>query len=437
METSAAVARALSRMNPVANILDSLLNIQKNLNQMAESLEGDIRELEDKLEKLREFSAETSGLFTNSLSDMKLAMQGVAVLNITVANPDGTYSFPEGFDKSWFDKIKSKSELEKSEEKAIQASLKQFNDLYAKNPAAAIKKVKNNDRLLGYILSALDSGKLPEKAEEAILGIFIAQETWSVLPKKLASDVLNSPKFGLYLSKASYETQAAVYGALIKLSDKGWDVLAPIGNVTNILSKSSAGEKLIAGSKIAFNKFNKLKPVAEFLKKHKMATEVVSVVGDGFTVSSLAYKEYINPKSPAYGDVSKALYGGENIFFIEAGPLEGAQYGGPVGAFFGTANYFAQGGGLSDIYGVNKIPYVKDVLNWVDDKHTFLNEEDKRNWINEQYDIYEKRHEGLKNGDYSGFKIPNSEYKPGVPSHSGSSNFNPNTNNNIFPNGGN
>ncbi|MFD2387264.1 hypothetical protein [Enterococcus rivorum] len=112
VEASAVVARALSRMNPVANILDSLLNIQKNLNQMAESLEEDIRELEDKLEKLREFSAETSGLFTNSLSDMKLAMQGILVLNNTIVNKDGTYQLPVGTDIHWFKQLKQ-SELDR------------------------------------------------------------------------------------------------------------------------------------------------------------------------------------------------------------------------------------------------------------------------------------------------------------------------------------
>ncbi|MFD2386609.1 hypothetical protein [Enterococcus rivorum] len=113
VEASAAVARALSRMNPVANILDSLLNIQKNLNQMADSLEEDIRELEDKLEKLREFSAETSGLFTNSLSDMKLAMQGILVLNNTIVNKDGTYQLPVGTDIHWFKQLKKQSELDR------------------------------------------------------------------------------------------------------------------------------------------------------------------------------------------------------------------------------------------------------------------------------------------------------------------------------------
>lgn len=47
--------------------------------------------------------------------------------------------------------------------------------------------------------------------------------------------------------------------------------------------------------------------------------------------------------SPAYGDASKATYGGLNLFLIEAGVFEGTSYGGPVGAVAGTVNTIVQG----------------------------------------------------------------------------------------------
>ena len=433
VDASAEVARVASRNNPVAKILDSLLNVQRTLSRMSNTYEKDIRDLEKKLDKLQQFSSETSSLFSNSLSNMKLAMQGVTILNNTTVNSDGTYQLPQGVDSSWFNSLKDSNDIEKMEKTALEKAAKEINELYSKNPMAAIEKVKNNKRLFSYLITLIDSEKLPKGIQDAVLDIFIAQESWNKLPKDLATKILNNPKFGLYLSNKPLELQATIYGSLIKLSDKGWDVIAPLGHVTNLLSKSSTGEAIIAGTKIGFNKFKKLGKVAAFISEHKVAAEGISVAGDGFTLANLAYKEYIDPNSPAYGNLSKALYGSINIFFIESGPLEGAQYGGPVGAIFGTGNYFIQGGGLSDIYGVNKIPYVKDILNWIDDKHTFLTTEDKQKWIEEQYDIYEKRHEGLKNGDYSGFKIPNSEYNPGIPSNSGSPNSNPNITNNIFP----
>ncbi|GMC12561.1 MULTISPECIES: hypothetical protein [Enterococcus] len=83
----------------------------------------------------------------------------------------------------------------------------------------------------------------------------------------------------------------------------------------------------------------------------------------------------------------------------------------------GTVNYWAQGGGLSDIPIVNNIPYIKDILSWIDEKHTFLTEEDKRNWLNEQYENYGKHVAYTTDKDY----------RIGVRPESGSPSFNPKT----------
>lgn len=117
--------------------------------------------------------------------------------------------------------------------------------------------------------------------------------------------------------------------------------------------------------------------------------------------------------NPAYGDASKATYGGLNLFLIEGGPYEGASYGGPVGAVAGTVNYFIQGGGLSDLPILNKIPIIKHSDDW----HTFITEDDKRKWLDEQYKQYGKH----------AVSPVNERYRPGVQPSSGSSNFNPET----------
>lgn len=108
VEASASVARSLSRNNPVAKILDALLNVEASLNRMATEYEQDIQELQEKLEKLRQFSSETSGLFSNSLNNMNIAMQGCLVLSNTTINSDGSYKLPEGTDKSWFTSLQNK-----------------------------------------------------------------------------------------------------------------------------------------------------------------------------------------------------------------------------------------------------------------------------------------------------------------------------------------
>lgn len=426
VDATASFVKLQARSNPIATVLNTLLNVQRNLDKMSDSFQQDIDHIQKQLRKLYDFNGQTSNLFNNSLTELKIAMQSVVVLNNTVVKDDGSYLLPDGIDKSWFNYLKDPKETKELDDKTLQIAMKEFNDLYSKNPAAALKKIEKDSKLYNYILKMIDSGKLPKKVENAVLGIFAAQKSWDKLPKDIAMKVLASPKFGLYMEKAPLQTQIMVYGSLTKLYDKGWDVLAPLGNVSSVLSKTSAGEKIIAGAKVGLDKFKKIDKVSEFLTKHKTSAKIFSVFGDTLTVCNLSYQEYIDPHSPAYGDVSKALYGGQSRYLIEAGPIEGEQYGGPVGFIFGAGNYFAQGGGLSDVYGVNKIPYVKDFVKWFDGLHTFITKEDTENWLKEQYDIYEKRHEGLKNGDYSGFKAPNSEYKPGIVSQSGSPNSNPN-----------
>ncbi|MGC2931997.1 hypothetical protein [Enterococcus faecalis] len=323
---------------------------------------------------------------------------------------------PEGTSKEWFTKIQGIESLEEAK-KNQQNMAKMINDLFKKNPAAAIEKVKKDKRLFNYIITDLDSDKVPEKLKMAALEIFIFQENVNDWPKEKALKVLRSSELAILAEKLLLDKQAQLYGVLIKLSEKGWEVLAPMGHLTGVLSKSSLGSRIIAGSKVGLAEFKKLKAISDFLKAHPVLKEGLLYIGDGLTFLSYAYEEYTNPKSPAYGDESKAIYGGINLFLWNAGPLEGAQYGGPVGALAGTVNYWAQGGGLSDIPIVNNIPYIKDILSWIDEKHTFLTEEDKRNWLNEQYENYGKHVAYTTDKDY----------RIGVRPESGSPSFNPKT----------
>lgn len=177
-----------------------------------------------------------------------------------------------------------------------------------------------------------------------------------------------------------------------------------MGYTMKILSKTSEGAKVIAGSKVGFDLFKKLAPVSDFIKTHKVALEGAAYVGDGLTITAYAYEEYINPKSPAYGDASKSVYGGLNVFLQNAGPLEGAQYAGPIGAVGGFVNYFGQGGGLSDVPLLNKIPFIKNGLIWIDEKHTFISETEKKEWLEKQYEIYDERKKHLDEGNISEIK---------------------------------
>ncbi|EDO0828950.1 hypothetical protein FVB53_09765 [Listeria monocytogenes] len=402
VERTATIMNIMMRSSVAKALFDTAQNCKRELGRISEVLQQDIEELQKKLEKLYEFDGETKKLFTSSLDGMKLAMQGVLILNNTDVNSDGSYQLPTGIDKSWFTELKSEKQQNEMLEKEKNAAIKELNELFEKNPAVAIEKIKNNDRLFGYVIGALD--KFPEGLQNAALGVFIAQESWNKLPKDVSTKVLNSPKFATYISKTSIATQVIVYSGLIKLNEKGWNVLAPMGYTMKILSKTSEGAKVIAGSKVGFDLFKKLAPVSDFIKTHKVALEGAAYVGDGLTITAYAYEEYINPKSPAYGDASKSVYGGLNVFLQNAGPLEGAQYAGPIGAVGGFVNYFGQGGGLSDVPLLNKIPFIKNGLIWIDEKHTFISETEKKEWLEKQYEIYDERKKHLDEGNISEIK---------------------------------
>ena len=298
--------------------------------------------------------------------------------------------------------------LDKYNESQAQKAIKLINELYKKNPAAVIKQIENNDKLFGYIIWGID--RCPDGLQKVVLGLFTARENWDLLPKKYVTKLVNNPKFAYYVGKLTINAQIKIYGTLGTLADKGWDVLAPIGYVTNVLSKSGKGAKILAGSKSGLKLFKKLNSVKSFLKKHKLLKEGFSYAGDALTVAANAYSEYTNPDSPAYGDASKATYGGLNLFLIEGGPFEGASYGGPVGAVAGTVNtawYYGK-----DI--LNSIPKSwghKDSFGWSS------SEADKRKWLDEQYKQYGK-HDSVST---------DKNYRPGVQPESGSSNFNPGT----------
>ncbi|MDT1939894.1 T7SS effector LXG polymorphic toxin [Carnobacterium divergens] len=128
LTASADTFKNLATVSPIPGLKDMLNHAQERLNRMANSMQDDIDKLQKKIKKLHDFSNQTNGLFSNSLNEMKIAMQGVLVLSGTTVNSDGSYSLPSGTDKSWFTKIqseKAKSELDKQYDE-----VKEWNKLY-------------------------------------------------------------------------------------------------------------------------------------------------------------------------------------------------------------------------------------------------------------------------------------------------------------------
>ncbi|MDR0297699.1 MAG: hypothetical protein LBI11_03490 [Streptococcaceae bacterium] len=108
--------------NPVASLIDTLTGASHQLENLSQSLDEDIKKLQEKLKTLYQFSDQTSPLFRDNLTALQDAMQGVTSLNGMVLNSDG--SVPSSYDKSWLknmEGIKFNSNLCKVEKRDLQS----------------------------------------------------------------------------------------------------------------------------------------------------------------------------------------------------------------------------------------------------------------------------------------------------------------------------
>ena len=85
--------------------ISQFTDAKQQLDNWGNSVDEEIRKTQEKLDKLRQYNAQTTHLFQDSLSKLKLAMQGVAALNGSSINSDGSYRLASGMDKSWFRKV--------------------------------------------------------------------------------------------------------------------------------------------------------------------------------------------------------------------------------------------------------------------------------------------------------------------------------------------
>ena len=84
-----------------SSYIAQLNNSITSLSTTISSLGSDIAEVERKLRLLRNFSANTNGLFSGAKEGLSVSMQAVMMLSQVTINSDGSYSFPAG-DASWF-----------------------------------------------------------------------------------------------------------------------------------------------------------------------------------------------------------------------------------------------------------------------------------------------------------------------------------------------
>ena len=75
------------------------------LSSAESQIESQIKELEEKIEKLEFFVAQVSQYFSDSLEVLRLAIQGATQLSEIIVDSDGNY-YADGVDMSWVQKMK-------------------------------------------------------------------------------------------------------------------------------------------------------------------------------------------------------------------------------------------------------------------------------------------------------------------------------------------
>lgn len=312
LTTSANTFGNLAVVNPVPGMKDILKNTQNYLNRMTNSMQEDIDNVHKKMKKLHDFSSQTNGLFSNSLNELKLAMQGVLVLNGTIVNNDGSYSLPKGTDKSWFSKM-----YPNSNKILEQSSTHAFLELY-KQTEALLKPIKG--------------GKTDNiKRFEMLLKLYPA----SVVKKLLANDefwmLANKPPSGwqtkLINGLAKYEIfgQAVIQGKWIPKVDKLGEAFESFSKFTNPIktwvSESLKNSQFVQGAKQW--------GVAKGLGK---AATVATYAQLGVTFVSSGVANYGKT-----GSIGKGVIGGGIDTLKSVGPLEGMTLGAAAGGTIGTA----------------------------------------------------------------------------------------------------
>lgn len=297
-------------------------------------------------------------------------------------------------------------------------------DLFEKNPAAAIKKLKENPNIFSTIVEGLDV--LTEKWQNILLVPFMLEEDLTVFGKNVTQKLFNKDIFvNMILSLEDDEDKYKMLEKLYKLQDKGWDILSPIGSITGILSKTtfaSKAKELMATFLGKLGDSEKLKYLKEFMENPIMR-EAVGPIGDSATIGVTALDEYNNPTSKAHNDVKKSVQGAMFKWLLEAGPVEGAYLGGP-GVAFGTLNTLLQGVEIKTPFGTIGYKFVteKDKEEALKSYYEYLDAggyagvQEKRKELFDKYDIPESFSDKIYN-NINGTTPNNTsgtpQYKPG------------------------
>ena len=300
----------LAMTNPVTamvSLANQLFDIQGKLNSYVDSLDQDIEKMKLDLRLLQNFVSQTQGLFKGSLDKFKIAMQGVTSLSSLIVNSNGTYSFPQGMDRSWFTTPKKQSDYEylalqqilSLEDSALNSLgltqgqkdwYKRMKGFLKANPGKAYE-VLYKDNTLWAMISAI-SKKYPSVADKFLDGMIGLEKMGSTKAAGFLKDAVS--KFGELTSPVKY-----------------------------ILDKKLGLGKALENAKI-FNALGKGGTIVKFVG---IAGTVFTFVGLALDGISGGISDGIKSKS-----IGKGIIGGTIDTVKSVGPLEGMTIGATIGA---------------------------------------------------------------------------------------------------------
>lgn len=327
---------------PVGAAVDKAIHeftdAKNQLSSWGNSVEEEIRKTKEKLSKLRQFNSQTNHLFHDSVSNLKVAMQGVMVLNGSKINSDGSYSLPKGMDKSWFKKAKN---VEPSKNELIEAAkragmpYKDFMDIYhslqdkmgkntfgAKNFLAIMAMMKPGSLTRGKFIGF---GLHGEKTFNYLM------QDWRSIKKQLRG--LDNPA-----AKKLLSSMDGSFNQFLKNIEKVKDFKGiskytkPLGEATSWVKDFGGKAFTTVGEKVV-----KLKPLGKFAGK-------AGWVGMGLETLWDAGTDFKKEKGDLFQKAGKSAVHAGVEQLKSVGPIEGALIGAKAGPW-GAAGGFVVGAG--------------------------------------------------------------------------------------------
>ena len=341
------IASLTNQNNELQKVIDGLNGYDSRTKSVYDEALDSLNKLESLMKQVSDsskiYNAKT-GLFTTDGIDMNIVKELDKKYEDTQITTDPTeqakglldlYEHMEGYNHDLADKV---------------AKL-----IAAGNPAGALEKLLEQENFVNAMLYN-NSPFITKSFLKIVTGLELSEDLMAKISKTSAKGfvekIFNSSVYAKFVDKLPLYIQEKQLNSLIKLEQGGWNILAPLGHFSEVLSKFGLTKGAVAI-------LEKLKSMDKFAKFLKVAGPILSAAN----ISTNVLDEFCNPDSEAYGDIDKAIYGGIIKYIVDTGPLEGGEYGsilgGPIGGGIGLSV-----GLINSVVQMSGIKSEKDIMKW-------------------------------------------------------------------------